>query len=178
MLRHWLQCGISCLRGPWRVVQEAQRVVREHHIPSLETIEATAEHLGFPVAYVTHLPDKVDGLAVPVNDRFTVIAINRHHPVLRQRYSIAHELGHCLLHIRTQASISRRHADLQADCFAFTCLVLSIQSEKDLVPFVLQDRHIAWKAIAVATYVEIAQRLNRVADWLTQWLPTPHPKGA
>src|SRR5581483_10806344 len=93
------QCLVSVirlLRRPWRTVTEAKRLVQAYGIQSLEGIEGVAEQLGFPVEYVD-LPAKVSGLACPLDD-CTVIAVNRRRSLLHQRYTIAHELGHCLLH--------------------------------------------------------------------------------
>jgi len=81
----------------------------------LQLAEATLAKAGvtkFPVrvfdiarkyAYVTYetLPKDVSGMLVPkVGDakKAWIIAINRAHSPLRQRFTIAHELGHILLH--------------------------------------------------------------------------------
>ena len=42
------------------------------------------------------LPDALSGLVIESDDGAT-IAVNRHHPPTRQRFTIAHELGHHLL---------------------------------------------------------------------------------
>lgn len=165
---------IRLLRRPWRTVTEAKRLVQAYGIQSLEGIEGVAEQLGFPVEYVD-LPAKVSGLACPLDDCM-VIAVNRRRSLLHQRYTIAHELGHCLLH--GQAVLSTRHADLEADCFAFVCLTLSLPSEQGMPPFVLHNLDIGWRVLPIVCYAESAYYLNRLADWLSWWFLTPDPEGA
>lgn len=177
MRYRWLETFIGFLRRPWQVVQEARRLVDDHGIHSLERIEAIAERLGFPVEYAD-MPKKVSGFVFRLDDWSPVIAVNRHRSLLHQRYTIAHELGHCLFHVHGQGAVSGRHADLEADCFAFVCLTLSVPSEQELLPFVLQNLDIGWRTLPVVAYAEVGQRLNRLADWLARWFPTPHPQGA
>lgn len=60
--------------------------------------KALAEKLGIQVIYATDLKDEVSGiLEKDENDRWIIRVNNKHHPN-RQRYTIAHELGHYCLH--------------------------------------------------------------------------------
>lgn len=53
-----------------------------------------AERLGVPV-FDWELPDEISGVFVQENGRIA-IGVNAHHPSVRQHFTIAHELGHCL----------------------------------------------------------------------------------
>lgn len=176
MMNRFLVSVVRLLRRPWRTVAEAKRLVQAYGIQSLEGIEGVAEQLGFPVEYVD-LPAKVSGFACPMED-CTIIAVNRRRSLLHQRYTIAHELGHCLLHGRTPAVVSSRHADLEADCFAFVCLTLSLPSEQGMPPFVLHNLDIGRRVLPIVFYAESAYCLNRLADWLSRWFLTSNPQGA
>jgi hypothetical protein len=84
-----------------RAVEEAaNKVLKEAGVDRLPVpIDKIARRL----AFVMHdkLPDDVSGMLVPTapesSKRWIIIA-NRIHPVQRQRFTIAHELGHLLLH--------------------------------------------------------------------------------
>lgn len=64
--------------------------------PSVNVREA-AVSLGFPVSTLDDLGDDVSGVFVSRGDG-GAIGVNRHHARVRQRFTIAHELGHGLLH--------------------------------------------------------------------------------
>jgi hypothetical protein len=55
-----------------------------------------ARALGAPIKASTLAPG-ISGEIRPLNDGF-VIRINRHDPIKRQRFTVAHELAHLLLH--------------------------------------------------------------------------------
>ena len=81
-----------------RAEAAAQRVRRDAGT-SLEVwldVEAIAEKLGAEVIF-DKLGDDVSGLLVREADR-VVIGVNDAHPETRQRFTIAHELGHLVLH--------------------------------------------------------------------------------
>jgi Zn-dependent peptidase ImmA (M78 family) len=62
-------------------------------------LNAIAEHLGIPV-YLSTLKPKISGLIEPDDSstsRFR-IKLNRHETVERQRFTLAHEIAHFLLH--------------------------------------------------------------------------------
>lgn len=62
-------------------------------------LKAIADHLGLPV-YLSTLQPKISGLIEP-DDRSPSkfrIRLNRHEPVERQRFTLAHEIAHFLLH--------------------------------------------------------------------------------
>src|SRR5690242_7840769 len=62
-------------------------------------LNAIAEHLGIPV-YLSTLKPKISGLIEPDDtapSRFR-IKLNRHEIAERQRFTLAHEIAHYLLH--------------------------------------------------------------------------------
>ncbi len=56
-----------------------------------------AESFGLKVFKNTNFPDKLSGLIKKVDDSYQ-IHVNGNHPITRQRFTIAHELAHFLLH--------------------------------------------------------------------------------
>lgn len=59
-------------------------------------LDVIAHRLGLSLEYAS-LGDDVSGLLV-IEDRRAIIGVNKDHPVARQRFTIAHEIGHFLLH--------------------------------------------------------------------------------
>ncbi len=59
-------------------------------------VDRLAESLGISVVYV-NMPDEVSGTLVRKRGLY-VITINKRHPRTRQRFTLAHELGHYVLH--------------------------------------------------------------------------------
>jgi len=62
-------------------------------------LKAIADHFGLPV-YLSTLQPKISGLIEPFEQapsKFR-IRLNRHEPVERQRFTLAHEIAHFLLH--------------------------------------------------------------------------------
>lgn len=51
-----------------------------------------ADYLGIPV-FDWDFPDEISGIFVIENNRMS-IGVNQHHPNVRQRFTVAHELGH------------------------------------------------------------------------------------
>jgi len=56
-----------------------------------------AQHIGIPV-FEWEMPDEISGLTLAIEDR-VCIGVNQEHPNVRQRFSIAHEIGHVVLHV-------------------------------------------------------------------------------
>ena len=48
----------------------------------------------------SYLPDDISGMIEPTGTGTHKITVNQEHPFTRQRFTIAHELGHFLLHER------------------------------------------------------------------------------
>lgn len=79
----------------------AREVIRNEQITSLPV---DVEQIAQKHAHVLRreLDDKLSGMLVPLNPPVAgkrwVIVVNALHPDVRQRFTIAHELGHLLLH--------------------------------------------------------------------------------
>lgn len=74
------------------VRQEVEECLSEHPVK----LGAMAKRLGIKVLLST-LPSGISGQIIQENGNF-VIRINRHEAKHRQRYTLAHEIAHCLLH--------------------------------------------------------------------------------
>jgi Zn-dependent peptidase ImmA (M78 family) len=81
----------------WLKIREADREVLERHLGEVPVkLGAIARDLGVEVK-VSSLPLNVSGQISKINGRYE-IKINRHESRQRQRFTLAHELAHFLLH--------------------------------------------------------------------------------
>jgi Zn-dependent peptidase ImmA (M78 family) len=88
------------------IVETAQAILREHNVtrPPIP-VEAIARSLG---AKITHEPFDGNISAMLYRDGSrTVIGVNTGHPEVRQRFSLAHEIGHMQLHGKRQVFVDR-----------------------------------------------------------------------
>src|SRR5690606_24871421 len=95
------------IRAKWSIVMSLSFYSRlqPEHIAVLEEftnevpvrVGALAKALGLKVV-VAALPLKISGLIEPDADGGYVIKVNRFEPKERQRFTIAHEIAHYLLH--------------------------------------------------------------------------------
>ncbi len=80
-----------------RARQAATALLRKHGIEAAPVdVRALAEREGVDVVFET-MEDKVSGVLVRSGDDAT-IGVNRGHHPRRQRFTLAHELGHYVLH--------------------------------------------------------------------------------
>ena len=79
--------------------REAQALLEQHAIKAVPVpVERIAKSLGIRVEYAP-LDDELSGLA-HIRDDVPIIGINALHAPNRQRFTLAHELGHVRLHHR------------------------------------------------------------------------------
>ncbi|HOJ92360.1 MAG TPA: ImmA/IrrE family metallo-endopeptidase [Dictyoglomaceae bacterium] len=65
---------------------------------------------------VEKLPEKVSGLLY-LSPKIQVIIVNREHPRVRQRFTVAHELGHFFLHQKNP--VYTEYLDKEEDTFEY-----------------------------------------------------------
>jgi Zn-dependent peptidase ImmA (M78 family) len=88
------------MRRVLRAKQKARQILSQHHVkgawvdvfllarklPEVAAVQAMA------------LDDDISGALLPVSEGKWLILVNNDHPLARQRFSVAHELGHLYLH--------------------------------------------------------------------------------
>ena len=60
-------------------------------------VEGLARALGI-IVYKEFLSEDISGMLAPKGNNTYVITVNAYHPFTRQRFTLAHELGHFLMH--------------------------------------------------------------------------------
>lgn len=86
-------------------------------------VERLATLLGFQIVEIQSAGDELSGLVSP---RHKIIGVNANHHPRRQRFTLAHELGHIILNHPPEGRCSAREIALfnrEADAFASELLV-------------------------------------------------------
>ncbi|KKR21568.1 MAG: hypothetical protein UT48_C0006G0020 [Parcubacteria group bacterium GW2011_GWE2_39_37] len=89
-------------------VESAEKILSKHKITKAPVnIEKIAESMGIDVAKIKFSTDEISGaIKMRGKEGRPVIAVNQDHCAERQRFTIAHEIGHFVLH-----SIDNLHVD-------------------------------------------------------------------
>ena len=77
-------------------LRESLDVIKKHWNSAPVPVETIARELGVPILRVS-FPDNISG-AIRKEGTGYMIVINSHHAITRQRFTIAHELGHYIYH--------------------------------------------------------------------------------
>lgn len=118
-------------------------------------VENIPDQIDIDLVYKKEFSDGLSGLMKREGkSNKPVIAINKNHPKVRQRFSIAHELGHFFLHtsenllIDTGVTFFRDDStttasdkkEVEANLFAAELLMPSIEIKKELAEFVSLEK--------------------------------------
>ncbi len=112
-----------------RARQSARNLLKKHAVRSvpIDVLNLIGKEApGYRIIYEENWPDRLSGLT---NKAQKIIRINKTHPPLRQRFSLAHELGHiCLDHDlvlsnRIEGEEVKNEIEKEADEFAAELLM-------------------------------------------------------
>jgi IrrE N-terminal-like domain len=118
----------ECLSMIWSPGGEAARLQKELNIRSLEETAAAAERTGCTVCYVD-LPKNVSGFAEIIEGQPHIV-LNRAKSWKNLSYTLPHELGHRVLHLRPSRDTGQAKVpdmlpkEIQADLFAAVWVIL------------------------------------------------------
>lgn len=98
------------MANPRRAVRHARQLLATHQVAEfpvpVDIIAAQFAHV-----LEADLEDDISGMLVPLNppirEKRWAIVVNRTHPPQRKRFTVAHELGHLVLHGYTQPHADR-----------------------------------------------------------------------
>ncbi|MDO4571527.1 MAG: XRE family transcriptional regulator [Planctomycetia bacterium] len=145
----------QCLRKQWKV--------RRGPIPNMISL---LERHGIVVIEFDFETDKLDGFFVPLRKDIICIALNTN-PCFsadRRRFSLAHELGHALLH---QNDFPDSEKETEADAFAAEFLMPEATIQTELEPPLtfskLCELKTRWKA-SIASLVFRAKKLETISE--------------
>lgn len=88
----------------FRARRKAQQVLNENNVQG-QCVDVYSLASRYADVIEQELSDEVSGVFIPKGDR-KFIVVNKNHALVRRRFTVAHELGHALLH-----EYSTAHAD-------------------------------------------------------------------
>lgn len=147
-----------------RAEQRAYRLLAECEITKAPVdLESLAEYLGATIERDTMNGDDVSGMVFKHKGRY-IIGINDAHPETRQNFTIAHEMGHIVLHQLDQVHVDKKFPvklrddvssqaidphEIEANAFAAALLMPEFLLEKDVSEIGCEDedkrKHLAAK---------------------------------
>ena len=80
------------------ISREQWLIIEQHQERAPVPIIAVSEDLGLPVFFLNGFRDNISGMIKREDDGSYAIYVNSEHHPNRQRFTIAHEIGHFLLH--------------------------------------------------------------------------------
>ena len=117
--------------------------------------------------------DKFDGLTMFTTNQAPVIWINRNTPNDRKRFNLAHELGHLVMHLRSEDLEKREdQKEIEANQFAGEFLMPASQCKEDLFNLKYKDlgmKKYYWK-VSKAAIIYRAKELNCIPEETARYL--------
>lgn len=117
--------------------------------------------------------EKFDGLTMFTMNQAPVIWINRNIPNDRKRFSLAHELGHLVMHLRSEnLEKSEEQKELEANEFAGEFLMPKSQCKEDLFNLKYKDlgmKKYYWK-VSKAAIIYRAKELKCITEETARYL--------
>jgi Zn-dependent peptidase ImmA (M78 family) len=116
--------------------------------------------------------DKIDGRSMMTEDGHPIIFLNKFLPGERQRLTLAHELGHIMMHLRTYPTFGR---DEEAEAFEFASEFLMPEAEikyeltGKLTLEKLADLKRIWK-MSMGSILYWAEKLNSITPNQSRYL--------
>lgn len=141
----------------------ARRVRSDWDLPvgPIENLTLAAERAGILVMRHTFPDAKMDAVAVWPRHGFPLVAVNRAAPADRQRFSMAHELGHAVMH-----DVPTADQESEADQFASELLMPMREIRAELADISLP--HLAYLkrkwGVSMAALARRARDLGRISE--------------
>lgn len=126
----------------------------------IENLASILEENGIIVISFDFGTERVDSRTIFTKDKQPIICVNRHHLADRQRFSLAYELGHLVMHTHTIPSFDRdisHEANMFAAGFLLPESEIKKDFEKDITVPLLAELKRKWK-------VSMQSLLFRAAD--------------
>ena len=150
-------------------------------VPSgpINDLVALVERFGIMVIMLDYETDKIDGRSMTTESGHPIIFLNKHMAGERQRLTLAHELGHIIMHMKTIPTFAR---DEEAEAFEFASEFLMPGDEiKHQLPSKvtiekLFDLKRIWK-VSVAALIMSAEKLGRITNNQSRYLWMQYSKG-
>lgn len=145
-------------------------------VPSgpIDNIVSLLERNGVIVMFIDiDKMDKFDGMTMFTTNQVPIIWINRNISNDRKRFSLAHELGHLVMHLRSDdLEKSENQKEIEANQFASEFLMPECQCKEDLFNLKYKDlsmKKLYWK-ISKAAIIYRAKELKCISEKTAKYL--------
>jgi Zn-dependent peptidase ImmA (M78 family)/transcriptional regulator with XRE-family HTH domain len=147
----------------------AEQVRRAWYVPRgpLKSLTEYVERAGCLVIYCDMEAARIDGVSYRIAGLPPVIFLNRNQPADRMRFSLAHELGHLILHAYPTPEMEK-----QADRFASALLMPAADIGPELNGLTIEKAAYmkpVWR-VSMASLIYRATTLNRVDRYKSEYL--------
>ena len=150
--------------------------IPELRIPAVEPSgDNTPQEIAYKIRTYLDLDgmDKFDGLTMFTTNQAPVIWINRNTPNDRKRFNLAHELGHLVMHLRSEdLEKSEDQKEIEANQFAGEFLMPASQCKEDFFNLKYKDlgmKKYYWK-VSKAAIICRAKELNCIPEETARYL--------
>ena len=166
----------------WGPGAEAWKLQHRLNAHTLAEIPAAVERDGYEICYAD-LPERVSGFAQVIEGK-PVIVVNRDKSPQHRQYTVAHEVGHHLLHLNPNPDPGLREfsdpdlAEYQAHMFA-AAMVVHVKDEKEREDLLKQNREPAaylFGAVFMTIAVIIVLVVLHLASFFVPNQPSDQPK--
>ena len=126
------------------------------------------ESHGVTIMFFNDAPEKFSGVTMCTSKGLPIIFVNNNHSNDKKRFTIAHELGHLVMHLRNNQRVysqDNKELDTEADHFASEFLMPAEECKLDLMGLKyheLPSLKYYWK-ISKAAIAYKAKELNRIS---------------
>lgn len=149
--------------------EDIARIVRQKwNVPRgpIKSMVTLLESIGVIILQIDHNDEKLDGEMIPDENKLPVIYINKNLSGDRQRFTLAHELGHLIMHCGSyipNIDDAEREANYFASEFLMPADDIRYQLPETLSINQLGDLKRYWK-VSMAAIVRRARDLNVIED--------------
>jgi Zn-dependent peptidase ImmA (M78 family)/DNA-binding XRE family transcriptional regulator len=130
------------------------------------------EKFGVIVVHIDYETDKIDGRSMISESGHPIIFLNKYFAGERQRMTLAHELGHLIMHMKTVPTFARDEEEEAFD-FASEFLVPSFEIRSSFKPKLtlqmLFDLKRVWK-VSVAALIMSAEKIGQITPNQSRYL--------
>lgn len=159
-----------CVNGDLTPIEIAKRIRLFCKIPKgpIDEIVKLMESHGIVVVFLKDCPEKFSGVSMFTGKQFPIMFINDAHSNDRKRFTIAHELGHIVMHLHDNTVYQKEMKDLDKEADLFSSEFCMPKDDCILDLMQLKYSHLPmlkmyWK-ISKAAIVYKAKILNQITE--------------
>jgi Zn-dependent peptidase ImmA (M78 family) len=163
---------IESLERILKPCMEATKLYLDCSVQTLDDIPRAAERAGCKISYID-LPEKISGFAQEIDGQPHIV-VNRAKPSMHSDFTVAHELGHHVLHSNPSHGADRDHlltdgeTEFEANLFG-TTLVTAVTTQKQQDEMLRYNPEIR-STLAICVFGTLLTILVALAIWICSHL--------